>query len=129
MQELESSQEDTDTIITPHRIHGVSQDDTECGVVHANDIDVILFCTYYCSNETYTPMHQVATSLGFSFCQALPSVHSLGGRDETSCPYFVGKKAWVSEGKDIDISAIKEFAEVNDQYEISPQFTDQAKVL
>ena len=134
MPELESSQEEADTRIILHSIHNVAQDDTECVtvVVHANDTDVIVLCTYYESNssladlkklwvrtnyETYIPIHQMATSLGFSLCKALPFLHSLGGRDTTSYPYFVGKKAWVSKARDMDISAIEEFADVDNQYE------------
>ena len=107
---LESTQQEADTRVMLHAIYSVQNEDVERVIIHGNDTDIIIICVYYANTilkdlpelwvrtttETYLPIHEMALALGHAQCRALPCIHGLSGRDQTSYPFFTGKKAWLT---------------------------------
>ena len=52
------------------------------------------------------PIHDMVSSLGPLKCRVLPFLHSISGRDTTNYPYNTGKKAWVVESVNTDVSGL-----------------------
>ena len=141
---LESPQQEADTRVVLHSIYSVQNEDVERIIIHANDTDIVVICVYYASTllrdlpelwvrtarDSYLPIHGIAAALGPASCRALLFIHSLSGRDTTSYPYFTGKKTWIKSSMQIDIPALKDFAD-GDQgpARITSQVVKQAKEL
>ncbi len=71
----------------------------------------------------------MARALGPSQCCTLPFIHSLSGRDTTSYPFYTGKKAWITASKTINISALQDFANDGQSFQITQDVTEQAQEL
>ena len=59
------------------------------------------------SQEVCPPIHELAGALGISQCLTLPFIHSLSGRDTTSYPYFIGRKAWLASNKKMETTDLE----------------------
>ena len=130
---LESTQQEADTRVILHAIYSVQNEDVERIIIHANDTDIVVICVYYASTflrDSYLPIHEIAAALGPAISRALPFIHSLSGRDNTSYPYFTGKKTWIKSSMQIDIPALEDFAD-GDQgpARITAEVVKQAKEL
>ena len=125
---LESTQQEADTRVILHSIHGVQKEDVERIIIHTNDTDtVVISCVYYVSTllrdvselsmwvrtarGSYLPIHGSAAAVGPSTSHALPFIHSLSERDTTSYSYFTGKKTCIKSSMPIDIMALEDFVD------------------
>ena len=105
--ELQSKHEEADTRLLLHSIYATQLEGVKWIVIYVNGTDVVVMAIYYFKNKlqdlgleelwmktqqySYLPIHQIAAALDVVLCRALPLIHSLSGRDITSCPFFTGK--------------------------------------
>ncbi len=129
VEELESTHEEADTRLLLHTIYATEVERVKRVVIYANDTDVVVLCVYYyktklqemelkelwmrMQQDSYLPIHDIATRLDASICQALPFIHSLSGRDITSYPFFIGKTTCFN--KTVLLDHLASFAEGNHQ--------------
>ena len=77
--------------------------------------------------ETFVPIHDIVSCLGPQKCRLLPFLHSISGRDTTSFPYNTGKKAWLVESENTDVSALAAVGEETN--DVTDDVISQARQL
>ena len=143
--ELQSKHEEADNRLLLHSVYATQVEGVKRIVIYANDTDVVVMAVYYyktklqelgleelwmkTQQDSYLPIHQIATALDADLCRALPLIHSLSGRDITSYPFFTGKTTWLQRSKTVPLDHLANFAEADGNYSLTGDVIDQARQL
>ena len=105
---------------------------------HRHHCNVHVLCIYAVERSAATvgskctrllpTIHEMCAALGHAQCCSLSFLHSLCVPEATSYPNFTGKKVWLNRIKTMDICALENFAD-QDQDHITPDVINQSKQL